>query len=95
MYKRQEHKSARTHYNGVGLGMSIVKQLVDQMKGHIEVESRIGNGSVFRITLPMQIDGTKSGQPADEEQNGQGTIAGMRVLLGRIMRSTVKLLSSC
>lgn len=77
----QEHKSARTHYNGVGLGMSIVKQLVDQMKGHIEVESRIGNGSVFRITLPMQIDGTKSGQPADEEQNGQGTIAGMRVLL--------------
>lgn len=77
----QEHKSARTHYNGVGLGMSIVKQLVDQMKGHIEVESRIGNGSVFRITLPMQIDGVQSGQSVDEEQNGQGTIAGMRVLL--------------
>lgn len=77
----QEHKSARTHYNGVGLGMSIVKQLVDQMKGHIEVESQIGSGSLFRITLPMQIDGVRDAQTVDEEQNEPDTIAGMRVLL--------------
>ena len=77
----QEHKSARTHYNGVGLGMSIVKQLVDQMKGHIEVESQIGSGSLFRITLPMQIDGVRDAQAVDEGQNESDTIAGMRVLL--------------
>ncbi len=77
----QEHKSARTHYNGVGLGMSIVKQLVDQMKGHIEVESQIGSGSMFRITLPMQIDGVRDAQAVDEGQNETGTIDGMRVLL--------------
>ncbi len=77
----QEHKSARTHYNGVGLGMSIVKQIVDQMNGHIEVESRIDSGSAFRVTLPMQIDETRSEQPLDEGQDEQGTIAGMRVLL--------------
>ena len=77
----QEHKSARTHYNGVGLGMSIVKQLVDQMKGHIEVESQIGSGSLFRITLPMQIDGVRDAQAEDEGQNEPDTIAGMRVLL--------------
>ncbi len=77
----QEHKSARTHYNGVGLGMSIVKQLVDQMKGHIEVESQIGSGSLFRITLPMQIDGVRDAQAVDEGQNEPDTIAGMRVLL--------------
>ncbi len=77
----QEHKSARTHYNGVGLGMSIVKKLVDQMKGHIEVESQIGSGSMFRITLPMQIDGVRDAQAVDEGQNETGTIDGMRVLL--------------
>ncbi len=77
----QEHKSARTHYNGVGLGMSIVKQLVDQMKGHIAVESQTGKGSMFRITLSMQTDETWNAQPSEEEQKGMDSIAGMRVLL--------------
>ncbi len=77
----QEHKSARTNYNGVGLGMSIVKQLVDQMNGHIEVDSQIGKGSAFRFTLPMQTDNTWSVQPEEEAQNGKDSITGMRVLL--------------
>ncbi len=77
----QEHQGARTNYNGVGLGMSIVKQLVDRMKGHIEIDSRIGRGSIFRITLPMQIDEVRSTKAAEEEQRLQETIAGMCVLL--------------
>ena len=77
----QEHQSARTQYNGVGLGMSIVKKLVDQMNGTIEVDSKIGRGSVFQIVLPMQVDGAWSVKPSDEERELQGDIAGMRVLL--------------
>ena len=77
----QEHPGARTHYNGVGLGMSIVKKLVDQMRGTVEIESRLGRGSVVRITLPIQVDEGWSGQPADEEGGAQGNVAGMRVLL--------------
>ena len=77
----QEDQGARTNYNGVGLGMSIVKELVDQMKGSIEIDSRVGKGSVFQITLPMQIDETQSLQSADEEPDLRIDIAGMRVLL--------------
>ncbi|MCI8464817.1 MAG: response regulator [Lachnospiraceae bacterium] len=78
----QEHQGARTNYNGVGLGMSIVKKLVDQMKGTIEIDSQIDRGSVFQLTLPMQIDEVRMTPPADEErQNLQDDVAGMRVLL--------------
>ncbi|NCE64910.1 response regulator [Pseudoflavonifractor sp. 524-17] len=73
----QEHQGARTNYNGVGLGMSIVKKLVDQMKGTVTVDSQPGEGSVVQITLPVRVDETWDGQPADEE----GDVAGMCVLL--------------
>ena len=77
----QEHQGARTDYNGVGLGMSIVKKLVDQMKGTIKIDSQVGRGSVVQITLHIRVDEAWGGQPVEEEQDGQGNIAGMRVLL--------------
>ena len=77
----QQHQGARTHYNGTGLGMSIVKELVEQMKGTIEVDSQVGKGTVFQIILPLRIDESWSEQPAEEEQHMQADIAGMRVLL--------------
>ena len=77
----QEHQGARTHYNGVGLGMSIVKRLVDQMKGTIGIDSQIGQGSVIQITLPIPVDQAWSARPVVEAQEVQGNIAGMRVLL--------------
>ncbi|MCI9146851.1 MAG: response regulator [Hungatella sp.] len=77
----QEHQGARTHYNGVGLGMFIVKKLVDQMKGTIEVDSRVGTGSVISITLPIQVDGALN-EPSKEEENlVPGDVSGMCVLL--------------
>lgn len=77
----QEHPNARTHYNGVGLGMSIAKKLVDQMNGTIEVSSQVGKGSVFEITLPIRVDQAWSAQPVKKERSVQGDVAGMRVLL--------------
>ncbi|MDE7183306.1 MAG: response regulator [Lachnospiraceae bacterium] len=77
----QEHQGARTHYNGAGLGMSIVKKLVDQMGGTVEIDSQLGKGSIVQITLPIRIDETLSAQPADTEQDLQSNIADMRVLL--------------
>ena len=77
----QEHQDARTYYNGAGLGMSIVKKLVDQMKGSIQVDSQLGKGSVFQITLPIQVDQVQSAPVVERERRAAGNVAGMRVLL--------------
>jgi signal transduction histidine kinase len=39
---------------GIGLGLSITKQLVELMGGHIRLESEIGMGSTFDVVLPMR-----------------------------------------
>lgn len=46
--------SGRTH--GVGLGLALVKQIIDQHEGRIEIIDRDGPGTCFRITLPTDQD---------------------------------------
>ena len=77
----QVHQGARTNYNGVGLGMSIVKKLVDQMKGTVKIDSQVGKGSVVQITLPVRADEAGNGASTDENWSMPENIAGMRVLL--------------
>ncbi len=43
-------------YGGTGLGLTIVKKLVGLLNGGIKVESKFGEGSVFKITLPFKKD---------------------------------------
>lgn len=51
----RERSSTESRLNGTGLGMAIVKKLVDLMQGTITVESQVGKGTKFTVTLPHRI----------------------------------------
>ena len=66
IFERFERAAAR-HVGGFGLGLWIVRQVVDALGGTIAVESRLGSGSVFIVELPLEptrgAPGTAPGYP--------------------------------
>ena len=44
-----------TKGGGTGLGLPIAQQIVERHQGRLEVESAVGNGTVFRIRLPRKV----------------------------------------
>ena len=56
----QAKQDARTRYEGTGLGMSIVKGLVDKLGGTIEVKSEVGVGTQIKVVLTYQLDSSKN-----------------------------------
>ncbi|MDE6026180.1 MAG: response regulator [Lachnospiraceae bacterium] len=79
----QEEQSARTTFQGTGLGMAIVKKLVDKIGGEIHVESRQDVGTKFTLTLPLKIDDSpeNSAEKIEDEIGGEVDISGSRILL--------------
>ncbi len=54
----QADGSTTRQYGGTGLGLTICKQLVELMGGHINVSSEVGAGSAFEVTIPFQSTGS-------------------------------------
>ena len=90
----QEKNDARTLYRGTGLGMSIVKALLDKMGGSIEVESQLGEEvlllSAFRLKLMKMPSKPKKKSRAQANRSWKES----RFFWLRIMRSTWRLQSS-
>ena len=76
----QERTDARSVYHGTGLGMAIVKGLVEQMNGTIEISSEEGVGSTFVITLPVEVM-ENTGPVLQPKEGNEATIHGLRLLL--------------
>ncbi len=76
----QERTDARSIYRGTGLGMSIVKSLIDRMGGTIEVTSEEGVGSTFRIKLSFRI-AAKEELIEKKERLKEGSVEGLHLLM--------------
>lgn len=77
----REHTETESKIQGTGLGMPIVKKMVELMDGTITVESELGKGTTFVITLSHRIAEEPEGYIAESKNATSYDFSGKRILL--------------
>ena len=77
----QEGDDARNKFQGTGMGMPIVKSLIELMGGTIEISSEVGVGSTFNVQIPLDIDKNPQARADTVEGVLDCSLADMNVLL--------------
>ena len=78
----RERTSTVSKVEGSGIGMGIVKKLVGLMNGTVEMESKIGAGSKFTVTIPCRIASEEEAQAKREiNPSDKKCLCGTRILL--------------
>jgi len=57
LFYRVEDESARAT-RGIGIGLALVRQLVDQIHGTVGISETPGGGATFRVTIPLLVEPT-------------------------------------
>lgn len=76
----QADQGARSQYKGTGLGMAIVKELLDRMGGTIQIDSVENQGTSIHVVIPFEI----AEEPADVQEVSElpkENLSGCRILL--------------
>lgn len=76
----RENNTTQSQVFGVGLGLTIAKNIANRMGGDIEVSSTLGKGSTFTVTLRLRIQ-TDSGIDEKQSDNLYANLPGKRILL--------------
>lgn len=74
-FEQADGSSTRLH-GGIGLGLSISKSLVGAMGGTIDVQSKVGLGSLFTVTIPVRVSAAGESEwdsPADAAETAEQT----------------------
>jgi PAS domain S-box-containing protein len=74
---RQADESATREYSGAGLGLSIVRQLVEMMGGRIDLESEVEEGSTFTVVLPLEPTVAEGIEVSEVEEGGEPQAKGL------------------
>lgn len=78
----RERSSTVSGVEGTGLGMGIVKKLLDLMHGTIDIQSKLGEGTTFTIKIPLRIATEEDAQPKRaDDQIYKESFRGKRILL--------------
>jgi two-component system, sensor histidine kinase and response regulator len=78
----QVDNSLTRRFKGTGLGLSICQKLVTMMAGDIQVESVVGTGTVFRVTIELQEWGNIPNQEQKHQENTRkNSRSGLKILL--------------
>ena len=77
----QEGNDARSKFQGTGMGMPIVKSLIELMGGTIEISSEVGVGSTFNVQIPLDIDKNPQARANTVEGALDCSLADMNALL--------------
>ena len=78
----RERNSTISRIEGSGIGMGIVKRLVELMDGSVNVQSKIGEGSTFTVTIPCKIASKEESiAKRDKGTHDKASLVGARILV--------------
>jgi PAS domain S-box-containing protein len=96
----QDNENTSRKYGGTGLGLTIVKQLVELQHGHIRVQSALGKGSTFSFAIPYKTgdaDLLPDINNLSDDNQQQNLLKGIRVLVAedniinqKVVKSTLQ-----